>query len=94
MFALIFNPGTDEEERFAFTVSEGDVQEALECQRARKIDPINKQLSSGAFHKVMELRVCPDRERLYREAWIIYRNDRPIGLNDAALNYFRDHHLP
>lgn len=86
MYELIFNPGTDEQERIAFTVSEADLENALDYGRAEASDSIQKQMANAAYHKVMDLGVCDDVERVCEEPWVVVQRGRIIARNVQAID--------
>jgi len=90
MLYLLFNPGTECEERFPFTVSEANIDDALDYGRAERDMTFDQQIDSTAYHLVLELDVCRDAERIGREPWVIVRDGRIIGRNHLAVNFQAD----
>ena len=84
MLQLVFNPGDDAEKRITFTVSESDIDDAVDFGRARTADPLDLQISDAAYHKVMDQRVCRD-ERIFELPWVILRDGRIIARNHMAM---------
>jgi hypothetical protein len=81
MLILIFNPATDREERIPFTVSEANLEDALDYGRAERDMPFDEQIDATAYHMVLDLNVCADPERISSEPWVIVRDNRVIGRN-------------
>lgn len=90
MFELVFHPGTHKQERIAFTVSEADLDAALDYGRAERNTPFQEQMLAAAYHKVLELNVCNDVERIAGEPWVIARSGRIIGRNVGAIDLSED----
>ena len=83
MYQLVLNPGDDDQQRIAFTVSEADVDDALDYGRAERGDPLDQQLADAAYHMVMTGRVTPI-DRVTDEPWVLVRDGRIAARNAAA----------
>ena len=90
MLYLVFHPATDDEERIPFSVSEGNIDDALDYGRAEHEMSINGQIDATANHMVLELDVCDDSERIGGEPWVIVRDGRIIGRNHLAMGITED----
>ena len=83
-FALVFDPGTEDECRVPFSLSEADLDDAIDYGRVERDDPFDVQLSRCAYHMVMELRVCDD-ERIFERPWVVVRSGSIIAWNHLAM---------
>ncbi len=89
MYQLILDPGSDVEERIPFTISEADLEDAIDMGRAERSDPFDRQISACAYHMVVERRVCQD-ERLFDSAWVVVRDGKIIARNAGAMDVTQD----
>ena len=83
MYQLVLNPGADNQERIALTVSEADIDDAVDYGRAEAGDPIEKQMVDAAYHAVMEGRVRPV-DRVCDEPWVLVHRGTIVARNAAA----------
>ena len=52
-FQLVFNPGQAAAQRIPFSISESDIEDALDYGRVERHEPFDKQLSDTAYHMVL-----------------------------------------
>jgi hypothetical protein len=90
MLYLLFHPGTDHEERIPFSVSEANIDDALDYGRAERGMSFNQQMDATAYHMVLDLNVCRDAERISSEPWVIVRDGRIVGRNHLAMSVRED----
>jgi hypothetical protein len=77
-FSLVLDPNGKNPQRIPFTVSEGDIEDAIDFGRVKRSDPLDKQIKDAAYHKVMELAV--DR-RVLDSFWLLVCNGEVIARN-------------
>ncbi len=80
---LVIDPGGDGQRRVPFTVSEADVDDAIDYGRAERDAPLADQFDAAAYHMVLELRVCTGDD--IELPWVLVRNGRIVGRNAAAM---------
>jgi hypothetical protein len=85
MFELVFNPASPAQRRVRFSVSEADIDDAVGYGRAKRDDPLDRQLSDAAYHMVLELQVA-SIEEVTELPWVILRDGRIIGRNAGAMS--------
>jgi len=82
-FVMLVCPGTSRQARIPFSLSEGDVENAIEDGVTSPDDPLDKQLADTAYYMVVTRRVCQDT-RLLSCPWIVVCNGQIIGRNALA----------
>jgi hypothetical protein len=84
MFQLVFHPADDDRERIPFTVSEADLDDAVDVGRAERSQSLAQRMRAAAYHMVLELRVCRDVERISGEPWVLLQNGKIVARNHLA----------
>ena len=90
MLYLLFHPGSDHEERIPFSMSEANIDDALDYGRVERAMQFNEKIDATAYHMVLELNVCRDVERISSEPWVIVRDGRIAGRNHLAMSVRED----
>jgi len=88
-FQLVFDPGTEDEARIAFTISEADIDDAIDYGRVERGEPFESQIEGAAYHMVMNQRVCAD-ERIFERGWVVLHGGAIIARNHMAASITED----
>jgi hypothetical protein len=83
-FNLVLNPDTNSAESIPFSVSEADIDDAIDFGRVERGDSLEKQINDAACHKVMELRVT---RRILHEPWALERDGSRVAASAGVDRY-------
>jgi hypothetical protein len=84
-FYMLVHPGTPQQTRIPFSLSECDIERAIEDGMANAGDGLFTQLADTAYYMVVTRRVCQDT-RLLSAPWVVVHNGVIVGRNARAAN--------
>lgn len=78
MYTLVLHPDEENEERIPFSVSEHDLDGAVDYGRSNSDGSMEQQMNETAIHKIIELEID---ERIIEHPWILFKGGTELARN-------------